>query len=231
MLELWGASLLSVPLAAIVTVASSHVHPDYHPPASNQNLEVHLPITLGNETLTTQSDEASGAQAFWQRLAMTMGPPGLVLGLFSMAFHLRERRRFREQLNRVSKDIAAAGESERIRIARELHDGVCQWLVVSKHSFESAFDSARTADPNSMQHLRRGLGNLEECIREIRRISRDLKPVRPADRSFVEALAKLMHEVAESAPVDLQVDGSDAGQGEQHAPHARLESGGQPGKH
>ena len=81
----------------------------------------------------------------------------------------------------------------------------------SKRSFERAFGSASTSDPSYVQHLRSGLSHLEECIREIRRISHDLKPALPADQPFVEALSRLAREFAECTQLNVQIDGLDAG--------------------
>jgi two-component system NarL family sensor kinase len=121
----------------------------------------------------------------------------------------------------VSQDVVAAGEKERTRIARELHDGVCQMLAVSKHSLERAFESADACNPRHTQHLRAGLGNLEECIREIRRISHGLKTVLPADQPLAEALSKLVREFAERTQVGLQVDGLDTANSDRLSPSSQ----------
>jgi two-component system NarL family sensor kinase len=223
MLELRGISLLRIPFASIVTILLSQAACGLTP--HRQDVEAHLPVALESEALATQLNATHPAEyywRFWRRLAVTMGPPGLVLGMFSMAFHIRERRRYREQLSRVSKDLAAAGESERTRIARELHDSVCQWLMISKHSFERAIESANASDPNYLQHLRRGVGNLEECIRETRRISHDLKPALPANQPFAEALATLIHEFSARTRVDVRVDGLDCGKGQKLSPRTQF---------
>jgi two-component system NarL family sensor kinase len=136
--------------------------------------------------------------------------------------YIKERRQHRERISRAAEDLAAAGKSERMRIARELHDSVCQWLAISKHSFERAFEPGVAADPGHVQHLRKGLGYLEEGIREIRRISHDLKPALPGDQPFVDALAHLARDFAERTKVDLHVDGLDAGKAEKLAPHTQL---------
>lgn len=226
-MELRKVPPLCVRFAAVVGILFAPILSNQSMALNDNNLATHPLLLLE----TGSSSAAHSTHAFCvspscqrslQLLAVSTGLSGLAFGLLLLSLYIKERRQYREKLDRAAEDLVAAGKSERTRIARELHDGVCQWLAVSKNSFERASEHGFASDPGYLQHLSKGLGYLEEGIREIRRISHDLKPAMPDDQAFVDALASLVHDFAERTQVDLRVDGLDTSKAEKLDPHTQF---------
>ena len=74
-----------------------------------------------------------------------------------------------------STEVILAQESERQRIASELHDGIGQRLSALKYSVENLIMS-RKFDNGNIEPLQEIIGDIRDSIEEVRRISRDLCP-------------------------------------------------------
>jgi signal transduction histidine kinase len=107
--------------------------------------------------------------------------PGLVPQVHQMvaAAHVSEDRRLQleranMELQQISSRIMAAQDSERRRIARELHDGVGQYLAAIKMSCDVALSRFQQGDGNAA--LQDALKLLERCTTEVRTMSYLLHP-------------------------------------------------------
>lgn len=87
----------------------------------------------------------------------------LIIALFFTGVKLRRNRREVAMQREFTKKLLEQTEEERIRIARDLHDGVSQELMILKNQI----------DPEEIKHRRK----IDDIINEIRAISRDLHPV------------------------------------------------------
>jgi PAS domain S-box-containing protein len=86
-------------------------------------------------------------------------------------------RRSEKELRHLSSELLSAQESERGRIARELHDGIGQWLSAIKFRVEGALQQARRGGAEEgFQLLELVIPLIRKAIDEIRRISMDLRP-------------------------------------------------------
>jgi two-component system NarL family sensor kinase len=77
------------------------------------------------------------------------------------------------QLQRVSRMLFAAGESERNRVAAELHDGVCQTLATLKYRLECLYNTPSVPG----RELAAFAELLRQVIDEIRRVATNLAPL------------------------------------------------------
>jgi PAS domain S-box-containing protein len=80
------------------------------------------------------------------------------------------------RLRLLSSQVLSAQESERKRIAKELHDGIGQYLSAIKYRVEHALvlqESAGAAEDRFLQDM---VPVIQEAIEEIRRICMDLRP-------------------------------------------------------
>jgi signal transduction histidine kinase len=94
--------------------------------------------------------------------------------------HVSEARglqleRANEELRHLSAHALSAQDEERRRIARDLHDGVGQYLAAMKMSFDVALAQSAGSD-GSTGPLRDCLDLVERCTREIRTVSHLLHP-------------------------------------------------------
>jgi len=96
------------------------------------------------------------------------------------AAHLSEARkvqleRANQELQHLSAHLLRAQDEEGRRIARDLHDGVGQYLAAMKMSLEVAL-SGRTASDVADGPLRDCVGLLDRCTSEVRTLSHLLHP-------------------------------------------------------
>jgi signal transduction histidine kinase len=99
-----------------------------------------------------------------------------------------------------------AGEQERRRWARELHDQTLQGLGVLHMQIESAL----ARDPGTLEETaRRALGQIASEVESLRRIIADLRPALLDDFGLVPALEALVGRVASTHPVDVHANIAD----------------------
>jgi two-component system NarL family sensor kinase len=114
----------------------------------------------------------------------------------------------------MARQIVTTQEAERARVARELHDGVSQWLVSVKYQFESAQDRARRSshsDPELVRLLDGGVQRLREVLGEVRRISHDLRPALLDDLGLARALEHLAREWGQRSGIAIDTACEDPG--------------------
>ena len=114
-----------------------------------------------------------------------------------------ELRRQLAHLRRSRADIAAAGEAERRRLERDLHDGAQQRLV----AFAFALGVARRrAAPDRAVALERAQRAVQEALGELRELAHGLYPVALGDAGLAAAVESLSDRRpglrASSVPVD-----------------------------
>ncbi|WP_326540014.1 cache domain-containing protein [Pseudorhodoferax sp.] len=126
----------------------------------------------------------------------------VLIGLGGLALNLKDHRVSSDKLRRLARRVVRSQEDERVRVARELHDGVVQVLASSKFLLETA--QLQLADPATpvpaapRQALDQGLARLGSALVEIRRVSHGLRPALLDDLGLEPALALLAQQVQES---------------------------------
>lgn len=128
----------------------------------------------------------------------------------ALLFNLNEQRKADAKLRAMAGQIVVSQEAERARVARELHDGVSQWLVSIKYVFESALARAQQGDTPAQAlapTLDDGIGRLRRVLGEIRRISHDLRPALLDDLGLARAIEHLAHDFTERTGTAVQLEG------------------------
>ena len=97
--------------------------------------------------------------------------------------------------------LVTAGDEERRRIERDLHDGAQQRLVAVCMTLGMA---ARRADPELADTLRRAQDDLEEALAELRALARGIHPTLLQEEGLDAALDAL----ARRAPLPVSIEGS-----------------------
>ena len=141
-------------------------------------------------------------EATRQRLYAIAAVCVVLIGLGGLALNLKDHRVSSDKLRRLARRVVRSQEDERVRVARELHDGVVQVLASSKFLLETA--QLQLADPGAAapaaprQALDQGLARLGTALVEIRRVSHGLRPALLDDLGLEPALGLLAQQVQES---------------------------------
>jgi PAS domain S-box-containing protein len=116
-----------------------------------------------------------------------------------------ERKRFAD-LRRYAGSVQRAQEEERQRIARDLHDDLCQQLTGMKLNFEAISDDVRSNDRTLHKRVLGFSKQLEDMITDVRRMAANLRPTVLDDFGLVTALELLAREFQKLHKIHLQVD-------------------------
>jgi PAS domain S-box-containing protein len=108
--------------------------------------------------------------------ALSTAPNGDSLGLVVVARDLTGQKRAEEELRQLPRRITEAQEAERLRVARELHDGVNQVIASAAMRLRRVQDTLSTQNPAASELLSRCHNLLVRALEENRRIARNLRP-------------------------------------------------------
>lgn len=125
-----------------------------------------------------------------------------LVGIF---LNLRERRLADEKLKELTQRIIDTQEEERLRIARELHDGISQNLVGIRYAFDLAMKKTAMSSEDALPAIERGVAELNNAIKEVRRISHDLRPGLLDDLGLTAALESLTNNFSERTGISVSM--------------------------
>ena len=182
-----------------------------------KNVQVQLGIARGREKqLRKQRNELEIRLAHMQktvlmaeRLASRISSMLNYLGsqIIDVVSHLEavSKDRF------LSASVIRAQEDERLRVSREMHDGPAQSisaLMLEASAIEKLIDLDPDGAKMNIQQLRR---NLKSCLKEIRQIMFDMRPMSLDDLGLVGAIDQLINQFNEryAFSVGLSVDGKE----------------------
>lgn len=89
--------------------------------------------------------------------------------------------------------VFQAADSERTRIAREIHDGLQQTLVAGKLNFEMLKEEIGQISPRLQERYQTGLQFMEQAVQESRTISHSLMPKQVGEFGLVVAVEHLIN--------------------------------------
>lgn len=130
----------------------------------------------------------------------------ILIGLAGLALNLSDHKESSAKLRHLAQRVVHSQEDERVRVARELHDGIIQVLVSAKFFIETAqlqMENGHAPAGAPAATLKRGLERLSEALIEVRRISHDLRPALLDDFGLAPAISLLVDEAAEQCPFTL----------------------------
>jgi len=129
---------------------------------------------------------------------------GLALENEALQAELRARL---AELQQSRARMAAAGEAERRRIERDLHDGTQQRLVSISMSL-GLLEAAVRDDPGAVEPIaRRARAALAATLEELRELSQGIVPGILAERGLAAALEELCGRAALPTRLEVAVDG------------------------
>jgi signal transduction histidine kinase len=116
---------------------------------------------------------------------------------------ITERKRQQEELEASRARIVAAGDEERRKLERNLHDGAQQRLVSLSLSLRLAQGRIRTDPEGTARLLDASREELAQALEELRELARGIHPAVLTDRGLDAALEAL----AARAPLPVEIDG------------------------
>lgn len=115
--------------------------------------------------------------------------------------------RSKEQLRALARNILTAQETERRRIARELHDDLAQQTALIQFSVRAAHDALPSELLDARQQMLEIEHHVESLALDIRRVSHRLHPAILDDLGLDIALASLCESMSKGRPAPIEYSG------------------------
>lgn len=132
-------------------------------------------------------------------------PAVIAVFLTGLLLNLKERKMADDKLKNLAQRIIDTQEEERARIARELHDGISQSLVGVGYVLDLAKHKVKNNNDDALSTIERGKENLGDAIKEVRRISHDLRPGLLDDLGLSAALHSLTNNFSEHTGIKVEL--------------------------
>lgn len=135
----------------------------------------------------------------------------IVIVLTAIFIYYRNKQRHKHELIQSQnlqeklrfKAVVDSEEKERMRIAKDLHDGLGQMLSTAKLNISSLEDNIVKDDEYLLQN---SLKIIDEAVVEVRNISHNLMPTALMNYGLKEAIAEICRRVNESKKILIEFD-------------------------
>ncbi len=118
---------------------------------------------------------------------------------------ITRRKQAEQTLHELPRLIREAQETERRRVARELHDSVNQILSSVKFRIQSVEEKLQEREESAWRETLKAKALLEKAIEEVRRISRNLRPSELDDLGLPAAVRSLCAEFEERTGIKVNL--------------------------
>jgi PAS domain S-box-containing protein len=116
---------------------------------------------------------------------------------------LEQSHRELQELYAVMHDVR---EAERMRVARELHDELAQWLTALKMDISWLAARLSRSEPRLADKAEKMKGVVDTTVAAVRRIAADLRPVMIDDLGLLPAVEHLLHDFSQRSGVAVSLD-------------------------
>jgi PAS domain S-box-containing protein len=131
---------------------------------------------------------------------------GEVVGAVNCLVDITERKQSEAALKQLSKDLLNAHETERKRIARELHDDINQRLALLIVELESLQQELPPTLQPQLDNLSKLTRSAEEILTDIQGLSHSIHSKKLEDLGLVASLADLCRQTSQRFQVSAQLD-------------------------
>ncbi len=156
-------------------------------------------------TKAANSEVKASIERTFILVAFITVPTIIAVFLTGLLLNLRERKMADSKLKELTQRIIDTQEEERTRIARELHDGTLQNLVGVRYVLDLAKRRVKDGSKEAYATIEKGAQTLAEAIKEVRRISHDLRPIMLDDLGLTAALEALTHNFVENTGIKVKL--------------------------
>ncbi len=104
------------------------------------------------------------------------GAEGKIIEFLSVGVDMTERRRARQMIQTLTHELIKAQETERHKIARDLHDHIAQDLSSLKIGMQTLFNGYLADDESVKEQTNKLIQILQRSISEVRNLAYDLRP-------------------------------------------------------
>ncbi len=164
---------------------------------------------LGNEPVVQPYEQKlvtkAGTEAVLKLTTNLITSDGKPVGFQHIARDVTREKRLQESLRYYLGQITKAQEEERKRIARELHDETIQALVVLARRIDEIASGDRGISEYKKILLENLRDQIESIIRDVRRLSQDLRPPALDTLGLIPALEGLASDVEKHSGIDINV--------------------------
>ena len=130
----------------------------------------------------------------------------LVVAAGGLTLNMHEQRQANQKLRRMAQQVVESQEAERTRVARDLHDGVSQWLAATKFTFETARLQMQKGNlEKSIQTLSGGVEKLQSVMRYVREMSHKLRSAMLDDAGLGPTVEQESREFGERTGIQIEV--------------------------
>lgn len=158
------------------------------------------------QTAAANADLRANIRKTFLVVALIAVPAVFIVFATCMLLTLRERRMADGKLKQLTQRIIDTQEEERARLARELHDGISQNLVGVRYAIDLASRKVKSRSDDASSAIDRGVEALNGAIKEVRRLSHDLRPRVLDDLGLTPALKALSHNFTERTGIPTELE-------------------------
>lgn len=155
------------------------------------------------KTAAAKADLRENIRTTFLVVTLIAVPAVLLVFATCMLITLRERRLADGKLKQLAQRIIDTQEEERMRLARELHDGISQNLVGVRYTIDLASRQVKAGSEGASRAIDLGVEALNGAIKEVRRLSHDLRPRILDDLGLTPALTALAHNFTERTGIEV----------------------------
>jgi two-component system NarL family sensor kinase len=159
-----------------------------------------------NDAIAGVQDEVNNnLSRTWQFIAGLALSCTIIVGLIGTRFTLSQGKLADEQLQKLSIKVVAGQDDERARVARELQQTLNHKLQHARSQLKDMYQSNIITDPGLLKNLTLAAKDLNHSIKEIYRISGDLRPQLLDEQGIDAAIEGLIHS-EELKATDISVE-------------------------
>ena len=136
---------------------------------------------------------------------------GVPSGILGVARDVTERKQAESQIRSLTKQLLAAQEVERERMARDLHDNLAQQLSLLKIQCHALFDHIPSHEPKMGEKVAAVSERLQATIANVRHLAYNLRPPTLEQFGIVQTVFDYCDEFSKTSgiPVDFYSAGMD----------------------